>query len=399
MLKDRIPDIQQALAEMGVDGWFFACFQQSDPVALDLLELGGDRLVTRRCYYLIPAQGEPRRLMHKLEPAMLAHLTGSESHYLTWAEHRKGLGALLTGCKTVAAQYSPMNALPTVSRLDAGTAELLAGLGVELVSSADLIQKFAAVWSDEQLASHRRASTHLHEIVLEAFDHVADALRSSDEIGEYAVQKFILEQFDRHGMWTESPPIVAVNEHSADPHYQPGPNLSRAIRKGDFLLIDLWAKEKPAVSGAEAIYGDICWCGVCRAEPTEREVELFSTAVNARDAGWQLIANSYPRITLRGFEVDDATRKVIEVAGFGEWFIHRTGHSIGTQDHGQGANMDNLETHDTRPLEPMTGFSIEPGIYLPGEFGVRTEINVALTPEAAEITGGTPQRELLRLLA
>jgi len=267
------------------------------------------------------------------------------------------------------------------------------------VSSADLIQKFAAVWSDEQLASHRRASTHLHEIVLEAFDHVADALRSSAEIQEYAVQKFILEQFDRRGMRTESPPIVAVNEHSADPHYQPGPNLSRAIRKGDFLLIDLWAKEKPAVSGAEAIYGDICWCGVCRAEPTEREVELFSTAVNARDAGWQLIASNYPRTTLRGFEVDDATRKVIEEAGLGEWFIHRTGHSIGTQDHGQGANMDNLETHDTRPLEPMTGFSIEPGIYLPGEFGVRTEINVALTPEAAEITGGTPQRELLRLLA
>jgi len=395
MLKERIPDIQQVLTEMGVDGWFFSCFQQSDPVALDLLELTGNRLVTRRCYYLIPAQGEPRRLMHKLESEMLAHLPGTESYYLTWAEHRKGLGALMTDCKKVAAQYSPMNALPAVSRLDAGTVELLASVGVEIASSADLVQKFAAVWSEEQLASHRRASTHLHEIVLEAFDHVAAALRSSDEIQEYAVQKFILEQFEQRGMWTESPPIVGVNEHSADPHYQPSAEVTSPIRKGDFLLIDLWAKEKPA----ESIYGDICWCGVCRAEPTEREVELFSTAVKARDAGWHLIANNYPGTTVRGFEVDDATRSVIEVAGFGEWFIHRTGHSIGTQDHGQGANMDNLETHDTRPLEPMTGFSIEPGIYLPGEFGVRTEINVALTPEAAEITGGTSQKELLRLLA
>lgn len=394
MLRDRIPEIQEALAEMDADGWFFSCFQLSDPVALDLLELGGDHLITRRCYYLIPSKGEPRRLMHKLEPKMLAHLPGSESFYLTWAEHRKQLEALLDGCRRVAAQYSPENALPAVSRLDAGTAELLRTFGVTLASSADLVQKFAAVWSKEQLASHRRASTHLHEIVLDAFDVVAEAVRAGKEIQEYAVQKFILEQFEKRGMWTDSPPIVGVNEHSADPHYQPGPDLSSPIRKGDFLLIDLWAKEKPSHS----IYGDICWCGVCRAEPTEREVELFSTAVKARDAGWQLIADNYPRATVRGYEVDDASRKVIVDAGFGEWFIHRTGHSIGTQDHGQGANMDNLETHDTRPLEAMTGFSIEPGIYLPGEFGVRTEINVALTAEAAEITGGKPQRELLRLL-
>ncbi|MCP4203452.1 MAG: M24 family metallopeptidase [bacterium] len=399
MLKDRIPEIQKALAQMGVDGWFFSCFQQSDPVALELLGLTGDHLVTRRCYYLIPAQGEPRRLMHKLEPRMLAHLPGSESHYLTWAEHRQGLEALMAGCTTVAAQYSPNNALPAVSRLDAGTVELLSGLGVGITSSADLVQKFAAVWSDEQLASHRRANTHLHEIVLLAFDLVADTLKGGNEIQEYKVQQFILEQFDKRGMWTESPPIVGANEHSADPHYQPGPDLTTAIKKGDFLLIDLWAKEKPEVSGSGAIYGDITWCGVCRAEPTEREIELWSTAVAARDAGWQLIADNYPSNVVRGFEVDDATRNVIEAAGFGEWFIHRTGHSIGIQDHGQGANMDNLETHDTRPLEPMTGFSIEPGIYLPGEFGVRTEINVALTPEAAEITGAAPQIDLLRLLA
>lgn len=399
MLKDRVPDIQAALAEMGVDGWFFSCFQQSDPVSLELLELTGDHLVTRRCYYLIPAKGEPKRLMHKLEPKMLGHLPGAESFYLTWQEHRKALSWLFEGCYKVAAQYSPDNALPAVSRLDAGTAGLLHGLGVDIESSADLVQKFAAVWTDEQLASHRRAATHLHEIVLLAFDKVAAALRTGEEIQEYAVQQFILEQFEQRGMWTESPPIVGVNEHAADPHYQPGPDVTSAIRKGDFLLIDLWAKEKPEVFAGGAIYGDITWCGVCRAEPTEREVEIWSTAVAARDAGWQLVADNYPHSTVRGFEVDDATRKVIDDAGFGEYFIHRTGHSIGIQDHGQGANMDNLETHDTRPLEPMTGFSIEPGIYLPGEFGVRTEINVALTPEAAEITGAKPQVDLLRLLA
>ena len=395
MLENRIPEIQKALAEIGVDGWFFSCFQHSDPVSLELLGLTGDHLVTRRCYYLIPTRGEPRRLTHRLEPRMLAHLPGSESFYLTWGEHREALGELVRGCKTLAAQYSPENALPAVSRLDAGTAELLAGCGVELTTSADLVQKFAAVWSEEQLQSHRRANTHLHEIVLLAFDLVAEKLAAGGEIQEHRVQQFLLEQFDKRGLWTESPPIVGANEHSADPHYQPGPDRTSAIKKGDFLLIDLWAKEKPGHS----IYGDITWCGVCRAEPSEREVELFATAVAARDAGWRLIADNYPHTTVRGFEVDDATRKVITDAGFGKWFIHRTGHSIGIQDHGQGANMDNLETHDTRPLEPMTGFSIEPGIYLPGEFGVRTEVNVALTPEAAEITGAAPQTELLRLLA
>ncbi|MFQ5524826.1 MAG: M24 family metallopeptidase [Thermoanaerobaculia bacterium] len=399
MLAERIPDIQKALAEMGVDGWLFSCFQHSDPVSLELLGLTGDHLVTRRCYYLIPTQGEPRRLMHRLEPKMLGHLAGIESFYLTWKEHRHAMAELLDGCTRVAAQYSPDNALPAVSRLDAGTVELLSGLGVTVASSADLVQKFAAVWSDEQLESHRRANTHLHEIVKMAFDLVAHKLKDGEEPQEYAIQQYILEQFENRGMWTESPPIVGVNEHSADPHYQPGPDLSTAIKKGDLLLIDLWAKEKPEVFGAGAVYGDITWCGVCRAEPTEREVELWTTAVAARDAGWQLVADNFPHTTVRGFEVDDATREVIEAAGLGEWFIHRTGHSIGIQDHGQGANMDNLETHDTRPLEPMTGFSIEPGIYLPGEFGVRTEINVALTREAAEITGAEPQVDLLRLLA
>jgi Xaa-Pro dipeptidase len=396
MLAERIPEIQDALAEAGVDGWFFACFQQNDPVGLDLLGLSGEgKLVTRRCYYLIPRSGEPQKLAHGLEPAMLDHLPGSKALYTTWQEHRARLADLVRGRGRLAAQYSPGNQLPSVSRLDAGTAELLREAGVELASAADLAQRFAATWSEEQLAGHRRANVHLHAIVRAAFDRVGAALRQGDEIDEYAVQRFIVERFDEAGLWAEADPIVGVNAHSADPHYQPGPAGSSPIRRGDFLLIDLWAKERRPAS----VYADITWCGVCAPAPTDRQQEVFGVVAAARDAAWELVRERFPHQPVAGFEVDDAARGTIVRAGYGERFIHRTGHSIGIQDHGQGANMDNLETHDTRLLLPMTGFSIEPGIYLPGDFGVRLEINVALTAEAAEITGGEPQRELLRLLA
>jgi Xaa-Pro aminopeptidase len=396
MLAERIPEIQSAVAETGADGWFFACFQRNDPIGLDLLGLSDEtKLVTRRCYYVIPKEGEPRKLVHGLEPAMLDHLPGSKAVYTTWAKHREELARLVSGYRKLAAQYSPNNELPSVSRLDAGTAELLRAAGIELISAADLAQRFAATWTAEQLESHRRANTHLHRIVLEAFARVSAALRKGDRIDEYTVQRFILDAFEQAGLWAESDPIVGVNAHSADPHYQPGPNQSSPIQKGDFLLIDLWAKEKAAGS----IYGDITWVGVCAASPTDRQQEIYDIVAGARDAASELVRSRYPRQPVRGFEVDDAAREVIQKAGYGDYFIHRTGHSIGTSDHGQGANMDNLETHDTRLLLPMTGFSIEPGIYLPGDFGVRLEINVALAPEAAEITGGEPQRELLRLLA
>jgi Xaa-Pro aminopeptidase len=395
MLAERIPEIQSALAEASLDGWFFACFQRNDPIGLDLLGLNDDtKLVTRRCYYLVPREGEPRKLVHSLEPAMLDHLPGGKSQYLTWQSYREEIAKLVGGFRRLAAQYSPRNELPSVSRLDAGTAELLHEAGVELVSSADLAQRFAATWSTEQLASHRRANVHLHRIVLEAFNKVSDVLRRGDRIDEYAVQRFILDAFEQADLWSEGDPIVGVNAHSADPHYQPGPGHSAPIEPGDFLLIDLWAKEKRPGS----IYADITWCGVCAASPTDRQQEIFSAVAGARDAAWELIRGRYPHQPVHGFEVDDAARAVIQKAGYGDLFFHRTGHSIGTSDHGQGANMDNLETHDTRRLMAMTGFSIEPGIYITGDFGVRLEINVALTADAAEITGAEPQRELLRLL-
>ena len=396
MFTERIAAIQDSLSEAGLEGWFFACFQQNDPIGLDLLGLSGEgKLVSRRCYYVIPRQGEPRKLVHALEDTMLDHLPGAKSVYLTWRENRQGLNDLVSGFSRLAAQYSPRNELPSVSRLDAGTAEVLREAGIELVSSADLAQRFAATWTEEQLAGHRRANVHLHAIVRDAFGRVGEVLRRGDTIDEYTVQRWIVDAFEQAGLWTDADPIVGVNAHAADPHYQPGPDASSPILPGDFLLIDLWAKERTPGS----VYADITWCGVCAASPADRHAEIFGIVAGARDAAWELVRSRYPRQPVRGFEVDDAAREHIRKAGYGERFIHRTGHSIGTSDHGQGANMDNLETHDTRQLLPMTGFSIEPGIYLTGDFGVRSEINVVLTPQGAEITGGEPQRELLRLLA
>ena len=394
MLAERIADIQSALTDAEIDGWLFAVFQGNDPISLDLLGLSGRHLVTRRCYYLVPARGEPRRLVHDLEPAMLDHLPGSLSRYRTWQEHRSGMEGLVRDCRRLAAQYSPKNELPSCSRLDAGTAELLASFGCELVSSADLVQRFAAVWSPEQLAGHRRANEHLHRIVREAFAFTADHLRAGRPIDEFRVQRFIVEAFGRVGLHAEADPIVGVDRHAADPHYVPTAESSVPIRQGQLLLIDLWAKEIAEGS----VYADITWCGVCSASPTDRQQEIWTVVRDARDAGIEIVRSRWPRTPIHGYEVDDATREVIRRAGYGERFIHRTGHSIGIQDHGQGANMDNLETHDTRRLIAMTGFSIEPGVYLPDEFGIRTEVNIALTADAAEVTGGEPQRELLRLL-
>ena len=393
MLVRKISAIQQALIDEGLDGWFFSCFQKNDPVSLELLGLT-DKMVSRRCYYFIPSQGEPRKLVHLLEPGMLDHLPGEKAGYLTWQQHSAAFAKLVESNKRIAAQYSPGNQLPSNSRLDAGTFEVLKALGLELISSADLVQQFAAVWTPEQLDGHRRSSQLLHEIVKEAFAKVGSALQAGRSIDEYSVQQSILESFDRGNLHTESPPIVGVNAHSADPHYQPNADLTAPIKPGDFLLIDLWAKGHEPNS----VYADICWCGVCSSQPTDRQQEVFEVVAAARDAGLQIVQKRFPDRAIAGYEVDNATRNVIETAGFGDQFIHRTGHSIGIEDHGQGANMDDFETHDTRQLIAMTGFSIEPGIYFPEDFGIRSEINVVLTETEAEVTGGEPQEELLRLL-
>jgi Xaa-Pro aminopeptidase len=394
MLADRIAEVQESLRREGVDGWLFHCFHQIDPISLDLLGIPRGKLISRRCYYLVPSEGEPRKLVHALEPAMLDHLPGARREYLTWQSHRQEMSELVAGCSKVAGQYSSGNALPSLSWLDAGTAELIRDAGSELVSSAELVQEFAAVWSDEQLATHRRAAVQLRETVHAAFSHIGEALKAGRPIDEYAVQSFILERFEQGALHAEDAPIVGVNANAADPHYQPGPDRSAPITEGDFVLIDLWAKEKRSGS----VYADITWCGVCAESPQARHAELFAVATAARDAALDLLRSRWPREAVAGYELDDACRAVIVAAGYGERFIHRTGHSIGMEVHGHGANLDNLETHDTRRLRAMTGFSVEPGIYLPGDFGVRTEVDVALTADAVEVTGGEPQRELIRIL-
>jgi len=393
-ISERLPAIQQSLADAGLDGWLFICFQQNDPISLAFCGLDGKGLVSRRHYYFVPRQGAPRKLVHRLETWMLDHLPGEKAEYLRWQELERALPVLLAGATRIAAQVDPGIGLPTVSRLDVGTADFLRGQGLELVSSAELVQQFAATWSPEQLESHRRAAVHLRDIVHQAFEEVGNALRDGRAIDEYTVQQWIMQRFDANGLTTHAPPIVGVNAHSADPHYEPTAKANSPIRQGDFLLIDLWAREKAAGS----IFADITWCGVCASEPTAQQQEIFAIVRDARDAAVEFIERRYPDRVVRGFEVDDACRKVIDDAGYGEYFFHRTGHSIDTSDHGQGANIDDLETHDTRPLIEGTGFSIEPGIYLPDEFGVRLEINVALTSEGVEVTGGERQMKLLRLL-
>jgi Xaa-Pro aminopeptidase len=395
MLSDRIPQIQQALTELELDGWLFFVFQGNDPISLEFLGLCGRPLVTRRAYYLVPRQGNPRKLCSRLESGMLDHLPGERQLYATWQEHRARLEELVRDCRRLAAQYSPKAELPSSSRLDAGTAELLRSFGVELHSSAELISRFLAVWTPEQLAGHRRAAQALTEIVHAALSHARDRLKNGSPPNEYELQQWILGAMDRAGLSTEAPPIVAVDGHAADPHFEPSPETAVTLSPGQWLLIDLWAKERQP----DSVYADITWCAVVGPSPTERQMALWRLVAQARDRGIEFVRSRYPHTPIRGFEVDDVVRRVIEEGGYGPSFFHRTGHSIGIQDHGPGANLDNLETHDTRRLLPMTGFSIEPGIYLPGEIGIRSEVNMALTETEAEVTTGPPQEVPICLIS
>jgi Xaa-Pro aminopeptidase len=289
-------------------------------------------------------------------------------------------------------QYSPQNAIPYVSRVDAGTVELVRAFGVEVRSSADLVQRFEAVWSREQYASHRRAARGVREVVSEAFVEIGRRAQAGAGCSEAAIQRFILERFERRGLATAHPPIVAAGPHSADPHYQPA-EPSAPIAAGDFVLIDLWAKEP------QGVYADITWTGYVGAEVPARYADVFAVVRRARDAGVEAVrAAVRAGRTLRGCEVDDTVRAVIGAAGYGDRFVHRTGHSIGYEVHGNGANVDGFETRDERRLLPHTCFSIEPGIYLSGEFGVRSEVNVYVDATDAVVTGLPVQDRVVAIL-
>lgn len=392
----KIAEIQAELKRRSLDGWLFYFFKNNDPIALSTLELTETHMFSRRWFYFIPAEGEPGKLVHRIESGSLDALPGTKLIYVGWSDMEKKLAELLGGSKTVAMQYSPRNAIPYVARVDAGTIELIRSLGVTVTSSADLVQNFEAVWSDKQLESHIYAVDKLRSIVDDAFVHVRDTLERGGGLTEYDLQQFILGKFDLYEMTTYSPPIVAVNENSGNPHYQPSLEVHKEIRENDFLLIDLWAKQKN-VPGA--VYGDITWtCFVGKSIP-DRHNEIFEIVRDARDTALDFVREAAAEgKTIHGYEVDDVCRRHIEEKGYGEYFVHRTGHSIGEEVHGNGANIDNLETRDERALLACTGFSIEPGIYLP-EFGVRSEIDVYLGKDGVMVAGLPIQEKLEAILA
>lgn len=392
----RIAEIQQALAEVpDLDGWLFYDFRGSDPLAYRVLKLDPARHVTRRWFYWVPAQGTPVKLTHKIEPHVLDELPGEAVLYMSWQSLGACLSRVLGKAKRVAMQYSPMNFIPYISRVDAGTIEQIRGHGVEIVTSADLVQRFEAVWDDRQLASHREAAEILRRVVDEAFAQVGEAVRGRQAMTEYDLQQFILSRFNAHRLVTANPPIAAVNAHSADPHYSPAASGSAAIGEGDLVLIDLWGKRPEAGS----VYADITWTGYVGAQVPAKQGAVFAVVREARDAAVDFVKGRVSQGDFPcGWEVDEISRNVIRNAGYGDKFLHRTGHSIGEEVHGNGANIDNLETQDKRRLLPRTCFSIEPGIYLPGQFGIRSELDVYLSEREAAVYGQPVQTDIIPIL-
>lgn len=389
-----IKTLQNCTNQEQVGGWLFYNFHNLDSAANAILHIPPHAIVTRRWFYLIPATGEPVKLVHKIEKHVLDHLPGSKLEYATWKELSEQLKRMFATTTTVCMQYSPMNAIPYVSFVDAGTIELVRSLGVKVISSANLIQIFQAVWTEEGLKTHLEAAKKLRQIVPLAFTEVRQAIEQNKTLSEYQLQQFIVEQFHKLGMVYDDPPIVAVNEHSGDPHYEPTKEKSSLIRKGDLLLVDLWAKEKTE----EAVYADITWVGVVAASVDAKYAKIFKIVSEGRDAAVRFIRERLAnRQEVCGYEVDDACRQVIEKAGYGKYFVHRTGHSIGKEVHWKGVNIDNFETKDERKLIEGIGFSIEPGIYLP-EFGIRSEVDVYIKDGKAHISGEPIQQELIPIL-
>jgi Xaa-Pro aminopeptidase len=392
----NIDAIQAALREAGLDGWLFYDHHHRDPIAGRILGLDEKAHITRRWYYFVPATGEPRKLVHRIEQGRLDTLPGVKVQYSSWQELAAGLEAMLTGAQTLAMQYSPNNAIMYVSMVDAGTVEFLRSLGKQIVSSADLVSQFEAVLSEEQVASHGVAQRAIDALLAEGWREIGRRLRPASgapsRYTEFDHVQWLGEAMRREGLLWENGPDVSVNANTSDSHYEATAEHSAPIREGDFLLIDIWARvDKPA-----SIYYDITWTGVVGREPSAREQLVFETVRNARDAAIAAVQQAFAdNRTIRGFEADDAARNVIRAAGFGEFFTHRTGHNIAQELHGSGAHLDNLETHDERRLLPNTCFSVEPGIYLP-EFGVRSEIDMLTAPGKAWVTGKL-QRELVRI--
>ena len=384
-----LPAIQAALRERNIDAWLFYDHHHRDPIAYRVLGLPASLMVTRRWFYLIPAQGEPTKLVHKIEAGHLDSLPGSKREYAAWQELFDQVKMMLSGHRDIAMQYSPNNLVFYVSLVDGGTLELIRGLGKNVVSSGDLVALFEATWTEEQIKTHFAARDSVDAITAAAFKQIGQRVRKGG-VSEYEIQQWFMEAFDRDNLVTDDPPIVAVNGNAGNPHYEPRAEQSSPIREGDLVLLDVWAKKNTP----DAVYYDITWMGFVGKNPSDRMRELFQIVRDARDAGIKTVKEAVAAgRALAGWEVDRAVRGHIKKAGYGQHFIHRTGHSIGTEVHANGANMDDLEIHDERRILPDSCFSIEPGIYLP-ELGVRTEVNVLVRSKTAEVTGKI-QREIV----
>jgi Xaa-Pro aminopeptidase len=387
----NLPAIQAALRERRIDAWFFYDHHRRDPIAYRVLGLPDTLMVTRRWFYLIPAQGDPVKLVHKIEAGHLDSLPGAKHKYAGWQELFDNIKAILGNYRNIAMQYSPNNSVFTISLVDAGTVEIVRGMGKNVVSSADLVAQFEATFTDEQVQTHFAARDAIDAITASAFQEIGRRARNGGTT-EYAMQQWFMEAFRRENLVTDDPPIVAVNANSGNPHYEPHAEGSAPIREGDFVLLDVWAKKNTP----GAVYYDITWTGFVGNAPSDKQREIFQIVRDARDAGVKTVLDaSAAGQRIAGWQVDRAARDHIRKAGYGDYFIHRTGHSIGTEVHANGANMDDLEIHDERQILPNSCFSIEPGIYLP-EFGVRSEVNILVRPNRAEVTGKI-QREIVTI--
>jgi Xaa-Pro dipeptidase len=389
----EIKEMQKDLRGAKLDGWLFYDFRGRDPIAHRILDLPPG-MRTRRWFYFVPAKGTPKKLVHQIEAGALASLPGETLYYAGQKELRDNLKKAMGRAKKVAMQYSPKNAIPYVAMVDAGTVELVRSLGPKVFTSADLVQKYEACWSQAQLDSHLAAGQAIDRIVREAFAHAANCVKQKQPLNEYDLQQFILQKFEAAGIMTEEGPDVAVNENASDPHYGPTREKSSPIREGDLLLLDVWGKQKDA----DSVYYDITWIGYLGRAVPEKYAKVFAVICEARDRAVDLILSSIKAgKPLQGWQVDKAARGVVEKAGYGKYFFHRTGHNIGTSVHGNGVNMDGLETQDDRHLIAGTCNSVEPGIYLP-EFGMRTEVDVYVDEKQARVTGAM-QTKILPLLA
>ena len=389
----NIAGMQKDLRKAKLDGWLFYDFRGRDPIALRILALPPG-MRTRRWFYFVPTKGTPRKLVHKIESEALGTLPGETLFFAGQQELHANLKKLLGRAKIVAMQYSPKNAIPYVSMVDAGTLELVRSTGVKIATSADLVQKYEACWSKSQLESHLAAGRAIDQIVQGAFVQAAQGVKTHEPLTEYDLQQWILRQFDQQGIVTEQGPDIAVNANASDPHYGPTKDNAAPIREGDLLLLDVWGKQKADGS----VYYDVTWMGYLGKRVPEKYTKVFQVVREARDAAIDLIRSHVQAGKhLQGWQVDHAARRVVEKAGFGKYFFHRTGHNIGTSVHGNGVNMDGLETHDERHLIPQTCNSVEPGIYLK-DFGIRSEVDIYIDEKEARVTGAV-QKEILALLA